>query len=292
MNGLAGRMAYLPAPSGKRAEFLFVYGHHSSLERWQGLLEYFNNYGAVTAADMPGFGGMTSFYAISIQPTLDNYADYLAAFVKLRFRRKKVVIVGASFGFVVATRMLQRNPELRKHVRMLISLAGFTHGDDFTFSRLQFLTYRALAALCSLPLPARLFRVLCLNRFVLTRVYARTSNARHKFADVNTEDFASRMQMEIHLWQHNDVRTQAYTLGEMLTLDNCRVRVDIPVWHVSLSGDQFLDNSRVEQHLQVAFKKIHLARVQLEQHAPSIVANEAEITMLVPAKLRRVLSRL
>ena len=75
------------------------------LERWWGLVQNFNEYGAVTMPDLPGFGGMDSFYTIGRRPTIDAFADYLAAFIKLRYKRKRITIVGISFGFLVATRM-------------------------------------------------------------------------------------------------------------------------------------------------------------------------------------------
>src|SRR5438876_991720 len=96
MNGLSGRMLHMPAPKGKSGEALFVYGQHSSLERWWGLMQYMNRYAGVTAPDLPGIGGMESFYKIGKKPTVDNFADYLAAFVKLRYKNKKVIIIGMS----------------------------------------------------------------------------------------------------------------------------------------------------------------------------------------------------
>src|SRR3712207_1180020 len=84
INRLEGRMLRLPAPDTKQAagrEILFVYGHHSSLERWWGLIQALNRYGAVTMPDLPGFGGMDSFYKIGKKPTIDNLADYVAAFI-------------------------------------------------------------------------------------------------------------------------------------------------------------------------------------------------------------------
>ena len=122
MNGLQGRMLHLPAPKGRNREILLVYGHHSSLERWWGLAQVLNRYGAVTMPDLPGFGGMDSLYKIDKKPTIDNLADYLAAFVKMRYKRRRVTIIGMSFGFVVVTRMLQRFPELVKKVDVLTSL--------------------------------------------------------------------------------------------------------------------------------------------------------------------------
>src|SRR5438105_15114146 len=107
MNGLSGRMLHLPAPRGKKKrEILFVYGQHSSLERWWGLALTLNRYGAVTVPDLPGFGGMTSFYKIGQEADVDTLADYLAAFFKLRYRQKKVTVAAMSLGFVIVTRML------------------------------------------------------------------------------------------------------------------------------------------------------------------------------------------
>src|SRR5476651_1354705 len=98
MNRLKGRMLRLPAPKNKKRDILFVYGHHTRLERIFGVSEYLNKYGSVTVPDLPGFGGMETFYKIGEKPTLDNMADYLAAFVKLRYRHRRVTIMGMSMG--------------------------------------------------------------------------------------------------------------------------------------------------------------------------------------------------
>lgn len=286
-------MVRMPAPKGKTAEILFVYGQHSSQERWWGLLKYANRFGAITAPDLPGFGGMTSFHAIGKRPTLDNYADYLAAFVKMRYRRKKVAIVGMSLGFAIATRMLQRYPELSRHVTLLVSLAGFTHWDDFSFGKRRMMLYRSLAAACSHWLPATFFRYVLLNRHLLRRTYHRTLHAREKFAAAkDAEEHERFMDMEIDLWHRNDVRTYARTLAELLTLNNCTSRLDVPVWHVNVDSDQYLNPHRVEQHLRIAFSNVHIVESHLKSHAPSIIATEDEVAPLIPKKLRRVLAKL
>src|SRR5689334_19455199 len=117
INGLEGRMLHMPAAKkGRNREILLIYGHHAMLERWWGLVQNLNDYGTVTMPDLPGFGGMDSFAKIGRKPTIDAFADYMAAFIKLRYKRKRVTMVAISFGFVVATRMLQRYPELTKKV--------------------------------------------------------------------------------------------------------------------------------------------------------------------------------
>lgn len=293
MNGLAGRVLHIPAPTGKKTEFLFVYGHHSSLERWWGLMQYISRYGAVTAPDLPGFGGMDSFYTMGKKPTIDNFADYMAAFIKMRYKNKRVVVVGMSLGFAIVTRMLQRYPELKKNVSMLISLVGLVHGDDFNIPRGLYLFFRSLAVVMSYWLPALFFRYVCLNSLALRSAYHRTPNAKHKFAAAQSaEEHARFMDAEIWLWQHNDVRTHAVTTLEMMDLDNCKQQVDVPVWHVTTDIDQYLDSHRVEQHMRVAFREVHVLRSKLPHHAPSIIADAETAAPLIPLELRRTLKKL
>lgn len=296
INGLQGRMLHLPARGGAdknagKREMLFVYGHHSTLERWWGLVEVFNDYGSVTMPDLPGFGGMDSFYKLGQKPTIDAMADYLAAFIKWRYKRKKkVTIIGLSFGFVVATRMLQRYPELTEKVDMMVSLVGFAHKDDFTLAPNRIRFYRTLVWIMSHKIPSLIFRYTALNSAILRLFYARTHNAKKKFADAATpEDFERLMKVEIDLWHLNDVRTQAVTSGEFLTLDNCKVRIDLPVWHVTTQNDHFFDHRVVEQHMRVIFNDFREIETKVMSHAPSVIADAKMAAPLVPAKLREVL---
>jgi pimeloyl-ACP methyl ester carboxylesterase len=188
INGLDGRMLHVPAPKGKTAEILFVYGHHSSLERWWGLMQVLNRYAAVTMPDLPGFGGMDSFYSIGRKPSIDNMADYLAAFIKLRYKRKKVSIAGMSFGFIIVTRMLQRYPELAKKVTLLVSIVGFAHHEDFTFSKPRYYGYLGGTKILSHKVPATLFRYIALHPVILRNFYGKTHNAKHKFKQANTPE--------------------------------------------------------------------------------------------------------
>lgn len=292
INGLDGRVLHLPAPADKPAvEILFVYGHHSSLERWWGLMQVLNHYGAVTMPDLPGFGGMDSLYEIGKKPSIDNLADYLATFIKLRYKSQPFVIAGMSFGFVVATRMLQRYPELSKQVTLMISVVGFAHHDDFTLSKSRYNFYLWTARVMSHRLPALFFRYVCLNSVVLRAVYAHTNNA--KFKQVSSpEEFNYLMDIEIGLWRDNDVRTYMYTTTQFLKVDNCSKRVNVPIWHISTSADHFFDHRIVEQHLQLIYKDYHSAEANLQSHAPSVLADEKMAAPMVPPALRKVLSRL
>ncbi len=292
MNGLQGRMLHMPAPKGKEKEILFVYGHHSSLERWFGLMQNLNRYGAVTMPDLPGFGGMDSFYKIGEVASIDNLADYLAAFIKMRYKRRRVAIAGMSLGFVIATRMLQRYPELTRKVDMLISVAGFAHKDDFTFSANRMWFYRTTAWLFSSRLPALFFRHIVLNKYAIRSAYQHTHNAKKKFAGLSVEELQKMLDVEVRLWQENEVRTYMKTSLEFLELDNCKTKVNLPVYHVAVASDNYFDNRIVEQHLRVIFKEYHLLdTLILGNHAPSIIADAKAAAPFVPPKLRRLLAR-
>lgn len=290
MNGLQGRMLHYPNKKKSR-NILFVYGHHSSLERWWGVIEDLHQYGSVTMPDLPGFGGMESFYKIGSKPSIDNLADYLAAFIMLRFKRSRLTIVGLSFGFVVATRMLQRYPHLVKKVDLLVSVVGFARYDDFSFSKSRYRFYLNGARLFSKKLPSMFFRNVVLSPDVLRLAYARTHNAQEKFAGMTKDERKATMDFEIMLWHSNEVRTYMNTTKEFLTLDNCKKRVKLPLWHVSVANDRYFDSHRVIEHLKVIFEDVNVVYSQMESHAPSIIADKKTAYPMIPKELRAVLAK-
>lgn len=291
MNGLHGRMLKMPAPRGKKREILLVYGHHASLERVFGLADALNDYGSVTMPDLPGFGGMDSFYKIKQKPTLDNLADYLAAFVKLRYRGRRLTIVALSFGFTIVTRMLQKYPEIANKVDLTVSIVGFMHHEEFTFTRKRHLLYRYGSSVFSRPLLAAFFRNIVLHPTIIRQFYARTHNAKHKFAQVSASERELTTKFEIHLWRINDVRTHMETSITMLTLDNCQQRVDVPVVHLGVENDNYFDNNVVEQHMRVVFSEFDHIPIKLKSHTVSVIADRAMFAPFVPAKLRKILKQ-
>ncbi len=290
INGLEGRMLHLPGPKNAKYEVLFVYGHHSSLERWWGIAKFINRYAAVTMPDLPGFGAMDSFYKINRPATIDNYADYLASFVKLRYKQKKPIVVGMSFGFIVVTRMLQRCPDLVKKIEMLVSFAGFAHKDDFTFTKSRWRFYYYMSKFFSYRLPALFFRYICLHPAILRLIYGRTHNAKEKFEGVVGEELEEITRFEIRLWHDNDVRSYMKTTTEFLNLDNCNRQIDMPVYHIAVAADRYFDNQRVEQHFRVIFKDFKLLKtLKISNHAPSVIADEKAAADFIPPKFRRIL---
>ena len=289
INGMQGRLLKVPARGRKKREMLLIYGHHALLERWWGLIENLQTYGNITMPDLPGFGGMDSFFTIGKQPTIDNYADYLAAFVKMTYRRKRVTIIGISFGFVVATRMLQRYPELTKKVDLVVSVVGFMHRDDFLFPPKRRVDYHIFTRIMGTAPLAFLIRYIGLNKFVIKNIYVRLPAGKRRFVEMTPDDFKALMDFEVELWQKNDVRTHWRTTSEFLELDNCQSQIDLPVWHVQSSGDHYFDNDVVEQHMRVVYSDYTSGIMKSPAHTPSILGDKKELSVMVPAALRRKL---
>jgi pimeloyl-ACP methyl ester carboxylesterase len=292
MNGLQGRMLQLPAknPQNNR-EILALYGHHALIERWWGLIQNLNEYGAVTMPDIPGFGGMDPFYKIGRKPTIDAYADYLAAFIKMRYKRRRVTIVGISFGFIVATRMLQRYPELAKKVDLLVSLVGFMHKDDFCFKPLNQKFYQLLAAFFSTPAIAFTIRYGFLNKPMIKALYARLPAGKRRLFDMDPEEFNLLIDFDTTLWHKNDVRTHWATTSEFLGFNNCTSRIDLPVWHVASKTDPYFKNELVVQHMHATFTECNETFINTKSHTPDLLADKKQMGVLLPPKLRRQLSR-
>ncbi len=291
INGLQGRMLHLPSSTDKKREMLYIYGHHSSLERFWGVMEDLSQYGPVTMPDLPGFGGMDSFYKIGQDATLDNLADYMASFIKFRYKRKKVTIIGLSLGFVIATRMLQRNPELTSKVSLLVSAVGFTHHDDFSFSKSRYRFYLSLSRIFKHRIPSIFFKNVVLNPAFLHLAYSKTHNAKDKFSGVSKAEHKAIMNFEIYLWHCNDVRTYMATAEAFLTLNNCNKKIKLPVWHISVEADRYFDHHRVEQHMRVIFDDFHELKSKMQSHGPSMIQTAEQAKPFLPNKLRSLLSQ-
>ncbi|MDB5184680.1 MAG: hypothetical protein JWN38_488 [Candidatus Saccharibacteria bacterium] len=291
IDGLHGRVLSLPAPEDHDREILFIYGQHSTIERWRGLSAVFNEYGAVTMPDLPGFGGMDSFYKIGKEPTMDNLADYLATFIKSQYGDKRLSIAGMSIGFAMVTRMLQRHPDIAERVDLLVSIVGLAHHDDFLFTPGRMRFYRIGSTIFSRRLPAWIFRNVFLQPAWLRRVYKYSRNAKQKFEDKDKAELRQTMDMEIILWHANDLRTQMFTNLEMFKLDNCTTRLPMPVWHVDVEADRYFDGTQVERHYRMIFSDFYVARSDVDNHAPSVIADAQTAAPYLPPALRHELSK-
>ncbi len=268
-------------PKDKKKEILIIYHQHTSLEVMYPLAQLFNKQVGVTIPDLPGIGGMDSFYKINEKPDLDIMADYLASIIKLRYRQQRFSVAGISYGFLVVTRMLQRYPDIAAKVDMVLSLTGFSHYEDLNFKKGRRILYKFGANLLSFRLPAALFRNVFLHPFML-----------NKFYKLKLNGFKSKKRQwlnhhEVKMWRLNDVRTHMIIWLTMLKVNNCEDRINLPVWHVGIKMDTYLNNAVVEQHMRVIFNDFKLKWAP--NYKSSLDGSRPKLAHLIPMGLLRQL---
>jgi pimeloyl-ACP methyl ester carboxylesterase len=290
INGLQGRMLRMGAVKRKSKEILLIYGHHAILERWFGLAENLAEFGNVTMPDLPGFGGMDSFYKAGKRPEIVAFADYLVSFIKLRYKNKRITIYAISYGFVVVTRMLQRYPEIAGKVELLVGFAGFMHEDDILYSRVKRRIYGGISRLFATRPAAGLIYSIGYSRPVLNRLYRTFPNSKRRMIEITPEDFDLSIDFELVLWRSNDVRTHWLTTSEFLKLNNLGNHVPIPVVHVLSKKDHYLNNIVVEQHMRQVFAGYSQYIAQTKAHVPSVLADKKAMSVMIPPGLKKVLN--
>lgn len=291
LNGLNGRFLRIPRPRKKR-EILLIYGHHSSLERYYGLAEDLSQYGTLTMPDLPGFGGMDSLYSIGVEATIDELADYLAAVVKLIYKNRQFTLAGFSIGSAITTRMLQKYPEIAARVDLYLSVAGFTHYEDFKISERHKQFYMNVSRAFVPKWSAMLFRYVILNGLILKSFYRFMPNAKHKFKDMSKDEFKRMINFEVELWQNNDVQTYMKTAREMFLLDLTREKVKLAVHNITLGkADQYFDSKSVTRNMKKIFSSYDVEVAKMKTHMPSVIADKSETVGLIPIASRKLLAR-
>jgi hypothetical protein len=74
----------------------------------------------------------------------------------------------------------------------------------------------------------------------------------------------------------------------MLTVDNCRYRVNLPLWHISFGNQTFFNDTFVEQHLKVIFAEYHRLTSGFNLEIPLGSPNN-KIIKIIPPKLHKKL---
>jgi pimeloyl-ACP methyl ester carboxylesterase len=296
MNGMSGRMLRLPPPKSKKREILYVYGHHSSLERTIGIAKFLNRYGAVTVPDLPGFGGMDTFYKIGEKPTLDNMADYLASFVKLRYKGKRFSIAGLSYGFVVVTRMLQKYPEISSKVDLVVSASGLTNKNEFRFKKRTFYLLKYASIIFTTRLAAGFVNVFILRKgpiLVAYKVFEPIFIKREhsKLTNAEKDELKRRLSFEVDLWKMNEFRTYAATSVSLFTLDLSGTKVKLPVHHVYVKGDRYLNVRKAEKNMSQIYTKTYKYSANMPNHAPSVIAEVDEAAKFIPLGIKKLLAK-
>jgi pimeloyl-ACP methyl ester carboxylesterase len=296
INGMKGRILNVPHKKNYKKknspEILMIYGHHSSLERMYSLVQNISAYGNVTMPDLPGFGGMDSFYTINKLPNLDNMADYLATFIKLNYKKKKFNIVGMSYGFLVVTRMLQKYPDIARQVNIIVSIVGFSHSSDFMLSKKFYNNLLYGSKIAKTSLVSFVIDKIVLRRSFIRYSYNRQAHINVKLKDANQAELAKRINFEIYLWKINDVRTYFYTTEEFLKIDLTGNKVKDELHHISVRNDQYFSLQNVEANLNKIYEKVTVHIANIPNHAPTVISDVKEAGHIIPNTLKPYLKKL
>ena len=219
-------------------------------------------------------------------------ADYLAAFVKLRYKKnQKFTIIAVSYGFSVVTKMLQRYPDIAKRIDLLISISGITNNKDFKWKRHNFFFMYGLAWLLSKRLPAFIAKNITIREPVIKLLYHIAERKHPKLKATDIADRNERINFEIKLWKVNDFHTWTYTSLTLLRLNLEGIHVDLPVHHVSVDNDHYLDQVSVESHMRRIYKDFAMAKTKLPAHAPTVLATAKDVMPYIPPKIRALLRK-
>jgi hypothetical protein len=75
----------------------------------------------------------------------------------------------------------------------------------------------------------------------------------------------------------------------MLTVDLCDAVVNLPVYHIAVADDRWLDNRQAEKRLGIIFTKVHPVAASATVPLPPVTASLDGLT--IPTAIRRLLAR-
>jgi len=295
INKLRGRLLYLPAKKQTKypKKIVMLAGQHAAHERLYAVAQVLNDYGEVYSPDLPGFGGMTSFYKIGKQPTYDNYADYLYTFLKANRLTEDVWFFSWSFGAQVMTRMFQKYPHTQQWVKTPIAFVGFARGSDFNVSRWYKTWLFALIYPASTKWGARLLQAVAFNKFTIKFVMTIFSLTKAKMQNDNGNLRRDMKKMEEYLWTVNDRRTHAATAVMMFHSDLTRYsddKIDLKLHNIITDSDQYFDNRRVKASFEKIYMGYKAYGIDLRVHTPSMIADKQEVQDMLSEEVIKLLS--
>lgn len=292
LGGLHGRMARLPAKKSGQKKIVFIHGQHAALERFYTTLEFLNDYGEVIMPDLPGHGGMTSFYKVGKKPTYDAYADYLYTFLKANDLTKDIVLIGNSRGLQNLTRMFQKYPESQKWTSQVIGLAGFGAGSDFHIPMRFKIIFYAICYASVSWLGSKLITILFFNRLSLRVMISVFKRFKAKMQNDDSNLRKDMARMEEYLWYVNDHRTHAYTVLAMFKGDLRRytnTKIKLKLHNIVTEHDQYFDHKRVAKTCRDLYESYEESPLDLKVHTPSMIATKEDVAAVIPEQTKKLL---
>lgn len=251
MNRLRGRFLRVTSRTTASSEILVLPDVAMNLEMLSPLSQELGKHGNVTVVDLPGSGGMTSFYSIGQSPDIEQYASYIASFIKLRFKRRRVKIVCVGYSLAFVTRLLQRYPSVSKKVDVVVSLSGFLHTQDLALQPSQRTLLRIKRNLQSTRFASMIAHYTSMQPSVIA------SSLQSRNIQLDDEYMAN----VVAAWRQLHIRTYRKMQLEQLRFNLCQQQLPTPLHYVHYPYYVYnLESDLVEAHLRVAYKKVTIHR--------------------------------
>ena len=187
--------------------------------------------------------------------------------------------------------MLQKYPEIAKKVDVVFNVSSFAHHDDLKVTGFKKFRLRFYTKFFTYNLPSTIYRGILLRPHLYNRLSKRMRDIQQK-SNYDPKEFKTKYNLDLKIRKKMSVKTQMFTLNELLHLDNCQHVIDLPLWCVNglHEGHLFLDN--VDQHLKIIYKSVH--KVKLKKHPVDLFMSYSseEIDQMMPARLKKVLADL
>lgn len=287
INGLEVRYIYIPARSKRnKSNLLVVYDFESNIEKWFGFLIALSRYTNVTMVDLPGFGGADSLFKINLKPNLENMTNYLSTIIKLKYRRKKLNILGIGFGFTLVTKMIEDYPDIASKINNVISINGYVHKDDFNFKAIDKFVLYFNYFISQVKILSNLKDILLKNNLYLSKKFDQDY-----FKLYPKTTFPYLAQFTQDLYRETDLRTLSYLKYQQLKLDLCRLsRIEIPMWQFNINPPKYLNTRRIEQHLKIVYSSYHHLSLNIRK-LPFVINQEKIGLKMIPNKLKNILHK-
>jgi hypothetical protein len=270
-----------------KSNVLIVYDFNSNIEMYFGLAVYLSKRSNVTVVDLPGFGGMDSMYKIRKIPSINNISDYLASFIKLRYKNKRLNLLTFGFGSVLAVRCIQNNDSLFKKINNYIFINGYSHHDDFDISSRRKKYRYLLNRIKATSLVSFIIKSTIYSRSFLDYRINKNSEVRKL-----SNGFSYLKQFLVDLNRENDLRTKYYLQAQVLKLDNCNNHISGKCWFVNVgSKSKGLIPRRIEQHFKIIFSTFASVNVKGVRKIPLIMNDEKIAAKIIPIKIRNILRK-
>lgn len=247
-----------------------------SIEMMTPLANVLSEYGDVTVPDLPGFGGMTNFYSIGKTPNLDTYADYLSAFIKLRYKKNRLTLFGVGFGYSLLVHTLQKHPDLCSKVDIVGGINGLLHHEDIRQTNLS----------RNFNLVRRSFQGLPLLRSIAkaTTFQPQAIKTQLQINKIDLDD--DFLQSVVNSWQSVHVKTLRQLQKAELRLDLCQQNLKTKSYNLELpSIYRDIDTGKAEAHAEIVFSSANYTKSRIEKDLLCVLGDQKLLNAQLPKKL-------